>query len=132
MSFLILSQWEMIPLFQMLLVSLLISLNSDSNSYDTIEKMLEANKKLSTDLMYLIQAIETQLVKFKDERERNMQKMKTRDDKPPELKKKDKELMGFQKKANKLSREIDLMKRRLEGAHSDESSISNKTTIIIS
>lgn len=43
---------------------------SDSNSYDTIEKMLEANSKLSKDLMSLVQAIESQLVKFKEEREK--------------------------------------------------------------
>ena len=57
--------------------------------------------------------------------------MKTRDERPPELAKKDKELMKFQKKSNKMSREIDMMKRRLEGAHSDESTISRYSLLFL-
>lgn len=86
-----------------------------------MDKLLSMNNRLSTELMALIEAIEAQLQKVKENREKKIQQMRDRE-KPTAIATKDKELMGKQKNANKLQKEIAVLKRRLAGAHSDESS----------
>ena len=86
---------------------------------DTLERLMAMNKKLIEELGSLIQAIEIQMYKVKENKEKKIEQIRNRDKGPKELQDKDKELIGAQKKASKLSKEISNLKRRIRGAHGE-------------
>ena len=86
--------------------------------------MEELNQKLKDELLLLVDAMEAQLLKVKEARDRDIDNYRNREERDPDLRTKEKELKSAQVKASNMKKEIVSMKRQLENAFDIDKIIS--------